>query len=91
MGYHSLLLGNSLVLQARDINSMYMCVQLIVHGLPFSFAWQELKDLFKPVGGVDKADIVVDPEGRSRGWGTVTFLTPADADKAIQVGSCFFI
>ena len=60
-------------------------LQVIVHGLPFSFAWQELKDLFKPVGGVSKADIVLDQEGRSRGWGTVTFQTPADADRAIQV------
>lgn len=60
-------------------------LQVIVHGLPFSFAWQELKDLFKPVGGVSMADIVLDQEGRSRGWGTVTFQTPADADRAIQV------
>ena len=58
---------------------------MIVHGLPFAYAWQELKDLFKPIGGVLQADIVMGQDGRSRGWGTINFETQADAEKAIQV------
>ncbi len=61
-------------------------MQVIVQGLPFAYAWQDLKDLFKPVGGVLKADIVMGPDGRSKGWGTVNFETEADAEKAIKVG-----
>lgn len=64
---------------------MSMFLQVIVHGLPFHYAWQELKDLFKPVGGVGKADIVIDRDGRSKGWGTVIFDSENDAQKAIQV------
>ena len=60
-------------------------VQGSVHGLPFHYAWQDLKDLFKPVGGVGKADIVLDRDGRSKGWGTVIFDSEDDAQKAIQV------
>ena len=60
-------------------------LQVIVQGLPFAYAWQDLKDLFKPIGGVLQADIVMGQDGRSRGWGTVSFETQADAEKAIKV------
>ncbi len=56
----------------------------MVQGLPFAYAWQDLKDLFKPLGGV-KADIVMGQDRRSKGWGTVLFDSDADAEKAIQV------
>ena len=58
---------------------------MIVQGLPFAYAWQDLKDLFKPIGGLLQADIVMGQDGRSRGWGTVNFETQADAEKAIKV------
>ena len=60
-------------------------MQVIVQGLPFAYAWQDLKDLFKPIGGVLQADIVMGRDGRSKGWGTVNFETEADAERAIQV------
>ena len=60
-------------------------LQVIVQGLPFAYAWQDLKDLFKPIGGVLQADIVLGQDGRSRGWGTVNFETQEDAKKAIKV------
>ncbi len=60
-------------------------MQVIVQGLPFAYAWQDLKDLFKPTGGVLQADIVMGRDGRSKGWGTVNFETEADAERAIQV------
>ena len=58
-----------------------------MQGLPFAYAWQDLKDLFKPLGGVIQADIVMGQDGRSRGWGTVNFETQEDAAKAIKVNS----
>lgn len=59
-------------------------VQIVVQGVPFAYAWQELKDLFKPLGAV-KADIVMGPDRRSKGWGTVLFDSETDAEHAIKV------
>lgn len=57
-----------------------------MHGLPFAYAWQDLKDLFRPVGGVATTEIVTDRNtGRSKGWGTVVFDSESDAQKAIEV------
>ncbi len=63
-------------------------MQVIVQGLPFAYAWQDLKDLFNPIGGVLQADIVMGRDGRSKGWGTLNFETEADAERAIQVNTC---
>lgn len=63
---------------------MLWSLQVVVQGLPFAYSWQDLKDLFKPVGGV-KADIVMGQDGRSKGWGTVLFDSEDDAERAIQV------
>lgn len=52
--------------------------------MPFAYAWQELKDLFKPLGAV-KADIVMGSDRRSKGWGTVLFDSETDAENAIKV------
>ena len=60
-------------------------MQIVVHGLPWSVEWQDLKDLAKQHGDVLKADVVKRPDGKSRGFGTVTFKTPDDAQRAIQV------
>ena len=63
---------------------MNVVLQVVVQGIPFAYAWQDLKDLFKPLGGM-KADIVMGQDGRSKGWGTVLFDSQEDAEKAIQV------
>jgi len=63
---------------------MIVLLQVVVQGIPFAFAWQDLKDLFKPLGGV-KADIVMGHDRRSKGWGTVLFDSQEDAERAIQV------
>ena len=49
------------------------------------FGWQDLKDLFKDVGGVVSADVVMGRDGRSRGWGVVNMESEDDAQRAIQV------
>jgi RNA recognition motif-containing protein len=63
-----------------------MCVlpQIVVHGLPWSVEWQDLKDLAKQHGDVVKADVVKRSDGKSRGFGTIVFKTPEDAQQAIQ-------
>lgn len=58
--------------------------QVVVHGLPWRYAWQDLSDLMRTVGQVVHTDIVKDPSGRSKGYGTAQFATPADAMHAIQ-------
>lgn len=104
----------------------------MVHGLPYKFSWQDLKDLCRcadmgrqlnmrmrptclraagdasggaggsmhaahsfrvvappppcrPAGAVVRADIVLDHDGRSKGFGLVAFTTPSDAQAAIEV------
>ena len=59
--------------------------QVVVQGLLFTAGWQELKDLTRPFGSVARADIAVGPDGRSKGWGTVLFDDPRDAQAAINV------
>eukprot|EP01025_Chloroclados_australasicus_P054355 TRINITY_DN643_c0_g1_i1.p2 TRINITY_DN643_c0_g1~~TRINITY_DN643_c0_g1_i1.p2 ORF type:complete len:288 (+),score=46.00 TRINITY_DN643_c0_g1_i1:220-1083(+) len=58
-------------------------MQVVVHGLPYAYAWQDLKDLFRSVGDVDFADIAKDRKGNSKGFGIVRFKTEEDAKNAI--------
>ncbi|KAJ3417553.1 hypothetical protein HDV05_000010 [Chytridiales sp. JEL 0842] len=57
--------------------------QLFVGNLPFTVQWQELKDLFRTVGTVQRADVAVDNSGRSRGYGQVVMSTVEEAQSAI--------
>ena len=59
-------------------------LQVVVHNLPWSYAWQALRDLFVDCGEVQRADIITDPYGRSRGFGTVRFSTTEAANAAIE-------
>jgi RNA recognition motif-containing protein len=56
---------------------------LFVGNLPFTVQWQELKDLFRAVGTVQRADVAVDNQGRSRGYGQVVMATVEEAQSAI--------
>ncbi|KAL6757803.1 putative nucleic acid binding protein [Haematococcus lacustris] len=53
-------------------------LQVVVHNLPWTCTWQQLKDCFRE-WKVERADIVEDQWGRSRGFGTVRFSTQEDA------------
>ena len=58
---------------------------LHVSNLSFDVTWQELKDLFRSVGGpVLRADIAQGPDGRSKGHGNVLFQNEGDAAKAMR-------
>ncbi|KAG6901059.1 hypothetical protein C0995_001328 [Termitomyces sp. Mi166 len=58
---------------------------LFVGNLPFHCQWQDLKDLFRRAGTIMRADVALGQDGRSRGFGTVTFATESDADRAVQM------
>lgn len=57
--------------------------EVFVGNLPFSATWQNLKDLMRGAGSVVRADVKTDNWGKSRGFGTVIFATPEEAQAAI--------
>ncbi len=42
--------------------------QVVVHNLPWTCTWQQLKDAFTDAGvqNVERADVIIDSAGRSR-------------------------
>eukprot|EP00746_Dinoflagellata_sp_MGD_P066345 gnl/MRDRNA2_/MRDRNA2_27504_c0_seq1.p1 gnl/MRDRNA2_/MRDRNA2_27504_c0~~gnl/MRDRNA2_/MRDRNA2_27504_c0_seq1.p1 ORF type:complete len:250 (-),score=56.17 gnl/MRDRNA2_/MRDRNA2_27504_c0_seq1:266-1015(-) len=82
-------------------DSAVMCndddCKVFVGQLPYSFAWQDLKDLFAQVGTVTYAKIIMDHEkgkskgkganrdGWSKGMGLVEFSSRKEARKAIAM------
>eukprot|EP01024_Parvocaulis_polyphysoides_P022643 TRINITY_DN20_c0_g1_i1.p3 TRINITY_DN20_c0_g1~~TRINITY_DN20_c0_g1_i1.p3 ORF type:complete len:222 (-),score=55.25 TRINITY_DN20_c0_g1_i1:1579-2244(-) len=59
-------------------------LQVVVHGLPWRYTWKDLKDMFNEIGQVDFAEVMMDDQGRSKGFGTVRFTNPDDAAAAID-------
>ncbi|KAH7906992.1 hypothetical protein BJ138DRAFT_1015258 [Hygrophoropsis aurantiaca] len=49
--------------------------------LPFHIQWQDLKDLFRAAGAVVRADVALGPDGRSRGFGTVSYASEEGAER----------
>jgi RNA recognition motif-containing protein len=47
--------------------------KVFVGNLPFSTNWQTLKDMGRPFGEVLFADLALEPSGRPRGFGVLTF------------------
>ncbi|KAL7335401.1 hypothetical protein PS15p_200880 [Mucor circinelloides] len=70
--------------QPEHTHEEEQCKQLFVGNLPFNCQWQDLKDLFRHCGRIIRADVVLNFEGRSRGFGTVLFSSHEDAKKAIE-------
>lgn len=58
---------------------------LFVGNLPFHIQWQDLKDLFRQAGAISRADVALGADGRSRGFGTVSFANEADAERAVRM------
>ncbi|KAK9815807.1 hypothetical protein WJX72_009895 [[Myrmecia] bisecta] len=58
--------------------------QVVVHNLPWSCTWEELKEAFKDTPGLERADVIADSSGRSRGFGTVKYATQEDALAAVE-------
>lgn len=59
-------------------------LQVVVHNLPWDCTWQQLKEAFADCGDIDRADVVFDSRGRSRGFGVVRFPTKEAAEKAVD-------
>lgn len=62
---------------------------LFVGNLPFHCQWQDLKDLFRAAGNIQRADVALNADGRSRGFGTVLFASPEDAQTAVRLYHCY--
>ncbi|KAI9593510.1 hypothetical protein BDF19DRAFT_467124 [Syncephalis fuscata] len=59
--------------------------ELLLSNLPDKLSWQQIKDLFKNVGRVERADLNVDGMGRPDGTATALMTSTADARDAIRI------
>eukprot|EP00210_Caulerpa_lentillifera_P001889 g1817.t1 len=66
-----------------SVSSKSSGLQVVVHNLPWSCTWQQLKEVFNQ-WEVVRADVILDEYGRSRGFGTVRFSNEDDASSAID-------
>jgi len=57
--------------------------RLYVGNLAYTVAWQDLKDHFKAVAPVVRANILAGPDGKSKGCGIVEFESPSGATEAL--------
>ena len=53
--------------------------------LSWDVNWQTLKDHFKSAGNVLRANVMMGNDGRSRGWGLVTYASALEAQNAISM------
>ncbi|CAM9735374.1 unnamed protein product [Laminaria digitata] len=58
--------------------------KVFVSNLAYEVSWQDLKDHMRHAGNVIRADVIVGPDGRSKGLGTVEFSKPYEANNAIS-------
>lgn len=63
-------------------------MQIVVQGIPWAYTWKELKDVFIEVEGVDRADIAIGYDGRSRVRGC--FARPVVLMKWLSAPACPF-
>ncbi|KAF9086964.1 hypothetical protein BGX29_001127 [Mortierella sp. GBA35] len=59
--------------------------QVFVGNLPFSVHWKDLKDMFRRAGPVDRADVFMSSDMRSKGSGIVLFERTSDVQRAISL------
>ena len=59
-------------------------LQVVVHNLPWDCTWQQLRDAFMECGEIERADVVFDSRGRSRGFGIVRFPNKDSAEMAVE-------
>ncbi|KAF9380305.1 hypothetical protein BGX21_002406 [Mortierella sp. AD011] len=57
--------------------------QIYIANLPYSVNWKDLKDMFRRAGQVDRADVFMTNDGRSKGSGTVSFERSSDVSRAV--------
>lgn len=60
-----------------------MSKKLFIGSLSWNTSEDELRSHFSTYGELEEAIIISDNAGRSKGFGFITFVNDADADKAI--------
>jgi len=70
---------------AAKVASQLNTKRIYINNLPYSMQWQELKNLGRQAGDVAYADILMSPEGRSKGCGIIEYVRIEDARKAIEI------
>jgi RNA recognition motif-containing protein len=75
--------SNSNSRSAGDTASGAKGSSVFVGNLSFDTSWQDLKDLCRQHGKVDRVE-VMEKDGRKKGYGIVTFATSKDATHAIR-------
>lgn len=63
--------------------SKYQGVNLFIKNLDDSIDSEKLEEEFKPFGSITSARVMVDDQGKSKGFGFVCFTSPEEATKAI--------
>ncbi|KAI8355449.1 hypothetical protein B0O80DRAFT_449317 [Mortierella sp. GBAus27b] len=63
--------------------------QIYVANLPYSVNWKDMKDLFRRAGPVDRADVFMTQDMRSKGSGTVMFERASDVSRAVGMFNGF--
>jgi len=58
--------------------------KVYVGQIDYRVQWFELKDLFRPFGDVQYADVPLDMHGYSKGYGVVELATPEEAQNAVR-------
>jgi RNA recognition motif-containing protein len=58
--------------------------RVYVGNLSWEVAWQDLKDHMRGAGEVVYAEVMTEPDGRSKGCGIVEYSTPEEAKKACE-------
>lgn len=59
-------------------------VQIVVHGLNYCADVHDVMDFMRDAGPILHARIMVDADGKSRGWGTVLFNSPQCAERCLD-------
>jgi RNA recognition motif-containing protein len=52
----------------EELHANTSWMQVVVHNLPWTCSWQQLKDAFVEAGvaNIERADVIIDSSGRSR-------------------------
>lgn len=74
---------NERISKQQNPDQQQTIYEVFVANLPYSINWQALKDMFKECGNVLRADVELDRNGYSRGFGTVIYGTPEEMEDAI--------
>lgn len=78
-------LGNLSAAQGINYRTDALSCTVFVSNLDYNVTWQKLKDTFRGAGNVIRADINLDSDNKSKGFGTVQFETATEAINAVSM------